>query len=215
MTLSLTWSQEVGVAALSPSERDVAAMREIVYAATSDNTPRGVPGLRALQRLLPCDELCVAGADWKVLGHYLNDSVYGPEDQEIARFMSQEPIAFDGGGRSPAPNTSASLAGLQPDHQIKSRAASPQQRLPKEAPGSRRDRSRGLLPHPCERPKSHRRASSGRRVIVGRYAAPSRHADLGEGSLRPDDSWHLRLVPPTGAEALGAGLEAARFCASG
>jgi DNA-binding CsgD family transcriptional regulator len=92
------------VAAMSLSERDVAAMREIVHAATSDDhtlrDSQGLPlcVLRALQHLVPCDELCVAGADWKVLGHYLDDSVYGPEDEEIVRFTAQKPTAYDGAG---------------------------------------------------------------------------------------------------------------------
>jgi DNA-binding CsgD family transcriptional regulator len=92
------------MAAMSLSEHDLAAMRDIVQAATTDDgTLRegmGLPlsVLRALQRLVPCDELCVAGADWKVLGHYLDDSVYGPEDEDIERFTAREPIAYDGAG---------------------------------------------------------------------------------------------------------------------
>ncbi len=92
------------MAAVSLSERDVVAMREIVHAATSEDQSLrdglGLPlsVLRALQLLVPCDELCVAGADWKVLGHYLDDAVYGPEDEEIVRFTAREPIAFDGAG---------------------------------------------------------------------------------------------------------------------
>ena len=92
------------MAAMSLSERDLAAMRDVVHAATDVDGSRrdglGLPltVLRALQRLVPCDELCVAGADWRVLGHYLDDSVYGPEDEEIERFTGGDPVAFDGVG---------------------------------------------------------------------------------------------------------------------
>jgi len=92
------------MAAMSLSAHDVAAMRDIVRAAADDGGSlrdgQGLPltALRALQRLVPCDELCVAGADWKVLGHYLNDSVYGPDDEWVERFAAQDPIAFDGAG---------------------------------------------------------------------------------------------------------------------
>ncbi len=84
------------------SESDLAAMREIAHAATTDDAgcsggvglPVSVP--KALQQLVRCDELCVAGADWKVLGHYLDDSVY--DDSGIERFVCREPIPYDGVG---------------------------------------------------------------------------------------------------------------------
>jgi DNA-binding CsgD family transcriptional regulator len=92
------------MAAMSLSAHDIAAMRDIVHAASDDGGSlcdgQGLPltVLRALQRLVPCDELCVAGADWKVLGHYLDDSVYGPDDERVVRYTAQDPIAFDGAG---------------------------------------------------------------------------------------------------------------------
>jgi DNA-binding CsgD family transcriptional regulator len=91
------------MAAMSLSDRELSAMREIVHAAKDGSTLRDGQGLplavlRALQQLVPCDELCVAGADWRVLGHYLDDSVFGADDEEVTRYVDQEPLAFDGAG---------------------------------------------------------------------------------------------------------------------
>ena len=89
------------MAAMSLSERDVAAMRDIVHAAAArdlESDPVGLPRpvLDALWQLVRCDELCVSGADWKVLGHYLETDVVdscGPRPYE-----QSEPIPYDGAG---------------------------------------------------------------------------------------------------------------------
>lgn len=89
------------MATMSLSERDLDAMRNIVHAAaTADPARDGVglprPVLDALWQLVKCDEMCVSGQDWKVLGHYLATDVVdssGPEPYEQA-----EPIPYDGWG---------------------------------------------------------------------------------------------------------------------
>ena len=87
--------------AMSLSEGDLAAMRDIVHAATACESARddvGLPRrvLEALWQLVRCDEMCVSGQDWKVLGHYLATDVVdgsgpGPYEQS-------DPVPYDGGG---------------------------------------------------------------------------------------------------------------------
>jgi hypothetical protein len=89
------------MAAMSLSERDLAAMRDIIHAAATRDPGRdGVglprPVLDALWQLVRCDEMCVSGQDWKVLGHYLATDVVdgaGPAPYEVA-----EPVPYDGWG---------------------------------------------------------------------------------------------------------------------
>ncbi len=89
------------MAAMSLSERDLAAMRDIVHAAArrpADHDGVGLPRpvLDALWQLVRCDEMCVSGQDWKVLGHYLGTDVVdgaGPAPYEVA-----EPVPYDGWG---------------------------------------------------------------------------------------------------------------------
>ena len=89
------------MAAMSLSERDVAAMRDVVHAATACESARddvGLPRrvLDALWQLVRCDEMCVSGQDWKVLGHYLATDVVdgsGPGSYE-----QSDPVPYDGGG---------------------------------------------------------------------------------------------------------------------
>lgn len=89
------------MAAMSLSERDLAAMRDIVHAAAKHDSRRdGVglprPVLDALWQLVRCDEMCVSGQDWKVLGHYLGTDVVddaGPPPYEMA-----DPVPYDGWG---------------------------------------------------------------------------------------------------------------------
>jgi DNA-binding CsgD family transcriptional regulator len=88
---------------MSLSESDLAAMREIAYPSTTgdagwrDGVGLPLAVLQALKRLVPCDEVCVVGVDWKVLGHYLNDYIHD-DDSSIGRFVSGEPIPYDGVG---------------------------------------------------------------------------------------------------------------------
>ena len=87
--------------AMSLSEGDLAAMRDIVHAATACESARddvGLPRrvLDALWQLVRCDEMCVSGQDWKVLGHYLATDIVdgsgpGPYEQS-------DPVPYDGGG---------------------------------------------------------------------------------------------------------------------
>ena len=87
--------------AMSLSEGDLAAMRDIVHAATACESARddvGLPRrvLDALWHLVRCDEMCVSGQDWKVLGHYLATDVVdgsGPGSYE-----QSDPVPYDGGG---------------------------------------------------------------------------------------------------------------------
>jgi DNA-binding CsgD family transcriptional regulator len=89
------------MAAMSLSERDLSAMRDIVHAVARRDPGRDDVGfprpvLDALWQLVRCDEMCVSGQDWKVLGHYLATDVVdaaGPAPYEVA-----EPVAYDGWG---------------------------------------------------------------------------------------------------------------------
>ncbi len=94
-------------------------MRDIVHAATIDDGTRvegvGMPltVMQALQRLVPCDRLDAYGLDWKVLGHYLGDSLDGPE-AEIDRAGCCEPQAYDGWDRATRSGAPSGRKGAAP-----------------------------------------------------------------------------------------------------
>jgi DNA-binding CsgD family transcriptional regulator len=82
------------LAGMTLSSRDVHAMRTIVEACGSDAAAPGLPGpaLNAFRALIRCDTVDVSGADWWVLGHYLEQT--SSDEDEQTRTRSAE--RFDG-----------------------------------------------------------------------------------------------------------------------
>jgi DNA-binding CsgD family transcriptional regulator len=84
------------MAGLTLSAGDVSAMRTVINACSAADPQPGLPmgAMHALRTLIGCDQLDLSGQDWRVRGHYLDQTV--ADDLEEAAIQAPEP--YDGLG---------------------------------------------------------------------------------------------------------------------